>query len=349
MLDPAAGARTSASLPSPRSSMRPRAALTLLLTAAIVLASVAAHAQVRFEKESDGVLVHVNGKPFSALHYGKEAGKPALHPLLTISGGPDPVTRGFPLHPLPGDSTDSPHHRGLAIGAACVNGQDFWDNEPGSGAPGRGRIVFKEVIEATGGEDRGTLAILAHWIGAEGRPLLVERRRMTFHAKPETHRTLDIDFELEANEDVTFADHEGAVIGMRLALPFDTHYDGWAVNEAGGINAAGAHGRRSPWLAWIGITSGGQRMGVAMLDHPANLNHPTRWEVQEKGFFMANPFGARVFAASDPTASAETGGHTLKRGEKLRLRYRVLVYPAERESPETVGKVGALFKEFAGR
>jgi hypothetical protein len=297
----------------------------------------------------DGVLVEVNGKPFTAFHFGKQAGKPSLHPLLTIAGGPDPVTRGFPIHALPGDSTDSPHHRGLSIGAARVNGQDFWDNEPATGTAGRGRIVFKEVIEANDGEDRGTLSILAHWMSGEGKRWLVERRRMTFHAQPAVLRTLDIDLELEADEDVTFADQEGAVIGLRLALPFDTHYDGWAVNAAGGINAAGAHGRRSPWLAWIGITSGGQRMGVAMLDHPANLNHPTRWEVQDKGFFMANPFAAHAFAAFDPAAAAENGGHTLWRGEKLRLRYRVLVYPAERESPETVGKLAALFKEFAAR
>jgi hypothetical protein len=36
----------------------------------------------------------------------------------------------------------------------------------------------------------------------------------------------------------------------------------------------------------------------------------------------------------------------MKRGDKLRLRYRIVIYPAEREVPETVGKVGGLFAQF---
>lgn len=302
--------------------------------------------QVRFDEKSDGVAIQINGKPFSFLHYGKAARKPYLHPLLTVAGGPDPVTRAFPVDPLPGDSTDSPHHRGLTIGAEKVNGQDFWDNDPGNTGPARGSIAFKELTALAGGDDRGTLSMLAHWISHEGRLWLVERRTMTFYTKPVESRTFDIDIELEAAEPVTFDDQQSAILGLRLALPFDTHYDGWVANAAGGVNEAGVRGRRSPWLAWIGITSGGQRMGVAIFDHPSNLNHPTRWEVQDKGFFMANPFGGRAFERFDPTAAGQDAAHTMKRGDKLRLRYRILIYPAEREVAETVGKVNGLFATF---
>jgi len=318
----------------------------LCLSLPLLSLSLPVHGQVRFDKKSAGVAIQVNGKPFSFLHFGKEARKPFLHPLLTISGGPDPVTRAFPVDPLPGDSTDSPHHRGLAVGAARVNGQDFWENDPGNPGSGKGTIAFKELTSVEGGEDRGTLSMLAHWVSAEGRLWLVERRTMTFHTRPPDSRTLDIDLVLEAAEPVTFDDQQSAIIGLRLALPFDTHYDGWAANAAGGVNELGARGRRSPWLVWIGITSGGQRMGVAILDHPSNLNHPPRWEVQDKGFLMANPFGGRAFEVFDPTAAGENAAHTMKRGDKLRLRYRVVIYPAEREVPQTVGKVGGLFTEF---
>lgn len=307
------------------------------------------HGQVRFVEKTDGVDIQVNGKPFSFLHFGKEAGKPYLHPLLTVSGGPDPVTRAFPVDPLPGDSTDSPHQRGLVIGAARVNGQDFWENDPGNSGSGKGTIAFKELTAMEGGDERGTLSMLAHWVSEEGRVWLVERRNMTFHTRPLDMRTIDIDVELEAMEPVTFDDQQSAVIGLRLALPFDSHYDGWAANAAGGVREAEVRGRRSPWLVWIGITSGGQRMGVAILDHPSNLNHPTRWEVQDKGFFMANPFGGRAFAAFDPTAASENAAHTMKRGDKLRLRYRVVIYPAEREVAETIGKIGGFFEEFGRR
>jgi hypothetical protein len=318
-----------------------------LLSCLFLFMTLPVHGQVRFEKDSDGVHIQVNGKPFSTLHFGKEAGKPFLHPLLTQAGGPDPVTRGFPVDPLPGDSFDDPHHRGLTIGAQRVNGQDFWDNEPDRRAPGKGTIAFKELTDATDGDERGTLAMVAHWLNHDGKVWIVERRTMTFYSKPLDSRMFDIDLELEASEDVTFEDHESALIGVRLALPFDTHYDGWATNASGGVNEEGVRGRRSPWLAWTGITSGGQRMVVAMFDHPSNLNYPTRWHARNKGFFMANPFGGRAFGQFDPTAANENGAYTLKRGQKLRLRYRVLIYPAEREVASTVLKVGDLFREFA--
>jgi hypothetical protein len=320
--------------------------VALLLSIASLSLSLPLHGQVRFDEKSDGVAIQINSKPFSFLHFGREVGKPHLHPLLTISGGPDPVTRAFPVDPLPGDSTDSPHHRGLTIGAQKVNGQDFWENDPGSAGPAKGTIAFQELTAVAGGDDRGTLSMLAHWISREGRLWLVERRTMTFYTNPAERRTFDIDLELEAMEPVTFDDQQNAIIGLRLALPFDTHYDGWVANAAGGLNEAGVRGRRSPWLVWIGITSGGQRMGVAIFDHPSNLNHPTRWEVQDKGFLMANPFGGRAFAPFDPTAAKEDAAHTMKRGDKLRLRYRIVIYPAEREVPETVGKVGGLFAQF---
>jgi hypothetical protein len=304
---------------------------------------------VRFVEKRDGVDIQVNGKPFSFLHFGKEAGKPYLHPLLTVSGGPDPVTRAFPVDPLPGDSTDSPHHRGLTIGAESVNGQDFWRNDPSSPGPGRGTIAFEELTGIEDGDDRGTISMRAHWVSAEGQLWLVERRTMTFYTKPLDMRTFDVDLELEAVEPVAFNDQRSAIIGLRLALPFDSHYDGWATNAAGGVREAEVRGRRSPWLVWVGVTAGGQRMGVAVFDHPSNLNHPTRWEVQDKAFLMANPFGGRVFAPFDPTAAREDGAYTMKRGDALRLRYRVVIYPAEREVPETIGKVNGLFREFGRR
>ena len=89
----------------------------------VIFLSIPLAAQVRFDVKSDRVAIRIGGKPFSVLHFGKEANKPFLHPLLTASG--KAVTRGFPVEPLPGDSTDRPHQRGLWIGAEHVSGGGF--------------------------------------------------------------------------------------------------------------------------------------------------------------------------------------------------------------------------------
>jgi hypothetical protein len=65
---------------------------------------------------------------------------------------------------------------------------------------------------------------------------LTERRKMIFHGKLANVRMFDIDTELEAAEPVTTNDHQSAIIGLRLGLGFDTHYDGCIVNAAAGVN-----------------------------------------------------------------------------------------------------------------
>jgi len=315
---------------------------------ALSLCHSPAAAQVSFEERYDSVAIAINGKPFSILHFGNAVGMPHLHPLLAASG--TAVTRGFPVTPLPGDSTDRPNHRGLTIGAQRVRGpkgrffwgQNFFDNDPSNAGPDKGRIVFQEITGLAGGESSGTLSMLAHWTSHEGDVWLIERRKMTFYSKPADCRMFDIDLVLEAVEEVTFGDYQSSIIAVRLDLPFDDHYGGRVVNAAGGVNEEEVRGRRSAWIDWAATLRNGEQVGVAMFDHPGNLDHPARWQVRAKGFFMANPFGRQTFARFDPTAAKENGEHTLERGDKLRLRYRVVIHPAGRE-------LDGFLREFAER
>jgi hypothetical protein len=307
-------------------------------------------AQVRFEVRHDSVAIEINGAPFSVLYFGRQVRMPHLHPLRSASG--NTVTRGFPVESQPGDATDRPNHRGLTIGAQRVRGpatglqarlffwgENFFDNDPSNAGPDKGAIVFKELTGVVNGDDRGTLSMVAHWISHNGQLWLIERRTMTFYSNPKDSRMLDVHLELEAVEPLTFSDYQSNIIAVRLALPFDEHYGGRVVNAAGGVNEQGTRGRRSPWLTWTAMLRDGEKVGVSMFDHPSNLNYPTRWQVRAKGFFMANPFGGQVFARFDPTASNENGEHAMKRGDKLRLLYRLVIHPDGRDLSE-------LLKEF---
>ena len=308
-------------------------------------------AQVHFDVRYDSVAIQINGKPFSVFYYGKEARKPFLHPLLTASG--NAVTRGFPVDPLPGESTDRPNHRGLTIGAARVQGpesglnaglffwgQNFNDNDPSNAGPDRGTIAFKELTGVVNGEDRGVLSTVAHWISHQGQLWLIERRKMTFYSKPENCRVFDIDLELEAAQQVTFSDYQDSMLALRLGLPFDSHYGGKIVNASGAVNEDGIRGRRSPWVDWTAELNGGEKVAVAILDHPANQNYPARWQYRDKGIVGVGPFAGRCFAKFDPTAASENAEYTMKRGDKLHLRYRIVIRPAGLKLEE-------FLKEFA--
>ncbi len=189
------------------------------------------------------------------------------------------------------------------------------------------------------GQDRGVLSMLSHWMSHQGQLWLIERRTMTFYTKPADCRMFDIDLELEAAEPLVFGDYQDSMIALRLGLPFDTHYGGKVINAAGGANEAGARGRRSPWIDWTAELNDGEKVGVAIFDHPANLNYPTRWQIRDKGIVVGGPFGGKYFAKFDPTAATENAEYTLKRGDKLRLRYRILIHPSGLA-------LDNLFKEF---
>ena len=144
----------------------------------------------------------------------------------------------------------------------------------------------------------------------------------------------DVDMEFQAiGERFVFEDHKDQVLGVRLGLPFDDHYGGQLANAEGAINEKEVYGRHSPWLDWS-ATLDGERVGVAIFDHPSNYGYPTRWMVRAMGLMFANPFAGRSL---DNTA--EPGGYTLDAGQTLRLRYRIFIHPSGAD-------VGAMFREF---
>jgi methane monooxygenase PmoA-like len=325
---------------------------SLCLFLPLMLLAISAFGQVHFDAKSDRVDIQVNGKPFSVLHFGKQAHKPFLHPLLTPSG--KNILRGFPVSPLPGDSTDRPHQRGMWMGTEGLKGsaglEDFWENDPLYPPAHKGAIVFQELTGEADGDDRGVLSFVSHWISNEGQLWIVDRRKITFYTKPTDCRMFDIDIELEARESVTFEDVQDAILGVRLALPFDNHYGGQVTNAEGSVGEEGTRGRRSAWLDWTAELDPkeyqtsphghGEKIGVAVFDHPSNLNYPSRWQVKDFGDFSVNPFAGLIFQKFDKTAQA--GGHAMKPGDKLHLRYRVLIHPTEK-------KVDSFFKEWASQ
>ncbi len=84
-------------------------------------------AQVAITQGDNQIDVSIDGKPYTTFFYGPKAPKPYLYPLRAPSG--ISVTRGFPMDPHPGESTDHPHQRSLWFAHSAVNGYDYWNNE----------------------------------------------------------------------------------------------------------------------------------------------------------------------------------------------------------------------------
>src|SRR5436305_11933550 len=220
-------------------------------------------AQVKFSR--DQIDITVDGKPFTTFHYGNESGKPYLAPLRSASG--KVVTRHYPMEVIPGESRDHVHHTGLWFSYDDVNGTKFWENDPSYTKPHMGRIVVRNA------EWKGdVLTATMEWRDEKGKVLLVENRDMTFASDPKL-RTIDFKITLTAADDITFGDTKEGAFAIRLAEPFTEKKGGKMVDADGRVTMKNIWGKRSNWVDYTAEIDG-ERLGVAMLDHPSNPRHP---------------------------------------------------------------------------
>jgi len=280
-------------------------ALALLITnlnAAVVLTKL------------DGrIEIAIDGKPFSTFYYGPEAPKPYLHPLRSASG--KIVTRRFPMEEVPSDNKDR-HHRGLWLGYKDINGFDFWENEFSYSNPKAGEVVMRSVNIVD-----GTIAATFNWLAPFGEAILVEQRTMSFRGDAAT-RVVDLDITLRSVGTTTFADSKDGFFAVRQTEALAEKSSGTLTNSNGGRKMKETWGKQANWIDCSGELDG-EKLGVAIFEHPSSFRSPPRWHVRDYGLLAANPFGSHAF---DPDAAPSSV--TLKPGDTVRLRYRVVVHSA---------------------
>ena len=141
-------------------------------------------------------------------------------------------------------------------------------------------------------------------------------------------------------EQVHFGDTKEGFFAIRLATPLEEpHTRAVGIPRTGKITSADGKtgeqnvwGKRSPWLDYSGSIDG-EKLGVAIFDHPSNPKHPTYWHVRAYGLFAANVFGEHHFYR-DPKRD---GSITLKSGEALHFQYRVVIHPGDVKSADVAG------------
>lgn len=131
---------------------------------------------VKNEKEQK-VDIFIGQKLFTSFLFPDTLAKPVLYPIYAANG--TVVTRGFPIHTVPGDPTDHPHHLGLWFNFENVNGLDFWNNSyaiPAEKKSGYGWIKTDRILESKSGS-KGTISYHANWTNQKNSVLLEETTR----------------------------------------------------------------------------------------------------------------------------------------------------------------------------
>ena len=311
----------------------------LLMTAPFAQAA-SSGGKVKLEQQAGTINVTVDGKPFTTYHFDAKDdpkfARPYLYPVLAADGTPltaDQVSRSRPT-PRPTTPTTARSTSPTATSTAPTTGH--WLPRTRHACP----------ASATSDSTRSKATRSSS--GSSGSPPTAARRCSTKPARSASSRFDDgsrgIDLTVAltpaGDKPVTLKDtKEAGLCSVRVAK---------AISDKPTLtNAAGQTGEKDTWgkpAAWCDISGkiNAKPYGVAVLDHPSNPRHPTRWHVREYGLLSANPFGLHDYDKSNP---AGTGNMELKPGTTTTFRYRVVFHAGDAKSAKLDEKFAAFAKE----
>lgn len=310
------------------------------------------------------VEVLVDGELFTAYLYSENISKPVLFPIKSAKGSE--LTRGFPLNPRPGERVDHPHHVGLWLNYGDVNGLDFWNNSdaiPEDKKAGYGSIVHREINRMSDGNGAAELEVTMDWISPDGKVLLQEHTTFIFRADGDK-RMVDRITKLTAQgKEVFFKDNKEGMLGIRVARELEHPSDKPEIftdasgkstavpsltNEgvtghfrsSEGIERDDVWGTRGRWLNLSGVIKG-EKVSIAILDHPKNVGYPTYWHARGYGLFAANPLGQKAMSGGK-----EELNYRLNPSESLTFNHRIVIYSGVEATDEMLNRD---YTEFTSR
>jgi hypothetical protein len=173
--------------------------------------------------------------------------------------------------------------------------------------------------------------------------LFEDERTIVIGTRPNNDRWIDFTIAIKASDgDVTFGDTKEGTFAVRVAdtMRVEAKLGGRIVNSEGQVDDA-AWGLPAKWVDYSGPVDG-ETVGIAIMSHPKSFRPVPRWHVRGYGLFAANPFGQRDFPQPE---AAEQGAYTIKRGDSISLRYRVLLHAGATQPAE----INSAFDEFAAQ
>jgi hypothetical protein len=293
--------------------------------------SILSAEELTLKQTDTGYEILLGGKMFAG-YVADYEGTPIVYPIVGPTG--KNMTRSFPMiKEYEGVVNDHLHHRSLWFSHGDVNKSDFWAV--------RCKIVHQRFAKT---ECDGKTALLVtenDWTDRENKVICKDVRTIRFSASKDL-RVIDFDITITAEQDtVVFGDTKEGTFAIRVPeeIAVGARKGGQFVNAEGKSGEKDAWGKRSPWVDYYG-TIDGEKVGIAILNHPSSFRFPTYWHVRGYGLFAANPFGVNDF---ENLKDKQAGNHSLSKGQSFTFRYRVLFHKGD----ATEANITDAFKEYA--
>jgi hypothetical protein len=289
-----------------------------LLAVVLVLISQPLHAsKITAEKVGSKIIVSIDGKVFTRYVFSQDEKYPFFFPVNgPLSGGSVTSMRNHPY----------PHHSSLFLACDRVNGGNYWQE-----GLERGRIISVNAQIVKQGGDSVVITDECIWSRPGAVSPIKDTRRITITAPSDNIRQIDFEITMNALTDVTFGKTGHSLFSARMATDLTVQNGGTIINAEGDKNEEGTRGKRTNWVDYFG-KRGSIVEGLAIMPHPSNPWHSAGWFTRDYGFF-----------APDPMFLPPNGENRfLSKGEKLLLRYRVLVHSGD----SSEAKIAESFEKF---
>ena len=274
--------------------------------------------KLSWHKESNSVALMNNGKIVWQHNFNKLEGKPYFHPLSTIEGSVLTALR----------PDDHPWHRAIWFSWKYINGLNYWEEDRQT-SKSEGITELKSINYKLSDQFGAEFNLELTFHPLTGQDLLKEKRSIRISV-PAQDGSYFMDWES------TFTALADQVILDRTPLQGEPNGQSWggyagfsarlnnqlwevkAINDSGETKEL--HGKPSRWITYEAKDLKGQPIAITIFDHPQNLNHPNKW------FISNDP--ATPFYYFSPALIFDSK-LVLKKGDKVHLKYRLLVSAGE--------------------
>jgi hypothetical protein len=279
----------------------------LIITAIFILYSVRSQSQtiVTAKKIGDKIEIRANGNLLTNYILSEHEKYPFFYPVNGPSKASVTSMR----------NGNYPHHSSLFFGCDKVNGGNYWQE-----GIERGQIIsFRADILETGGQ-KVVIENECIWKRPGAEPPIKDKRIITVTVISEDKYQIDFNITMEMLMDVTINKTNHSLFSARMDPDLAVINGGTIINAEGKTGEKGTFGKPSAWIDYYGKRMGGIE-GMAILQHPTNAFFPSPWFTRDYGFFSPTPM---YWPENDKFTH-------LNKGEKIKLKYRVLVHSGDHE------------------
>ncbi len=291
--------------------------ISLILFTTISVAT--AQPKVTAEQVGDKIEFRVNGNLFTSYILSEFEKYPFFFPV----NGPSNATVTSMRN------ANYPHHSSLFFGCDKVNGGNYWQEGLDEGQI----ISLRADILETGGE-KAVVENECIWKRPGADAPIKDKRIISVSAPSPDKFQIDFDIVMEMLMDVTIDKTNHSLFSGRMDPDLAVINGGTMINAEGETGEKGTFGKRSAWIDYYGERMG-KTEGMAIMQHPSNEWFPAPWFTRDYGFFSPTPM---YWPENDKNI-------VLKKGEQIKLRYRVLVHSGDHKEANIAEKFEKYSKE----